>query len=419
MASKPKARTIENTYLVLTLLNTLATSFIWGINTLFLLDAGLTNAQAFLANAFFTVGQVVFEIPTGIVADIRGRRTSYLLGALTLAAATMLYLGAWTVHAPFWAWAASSILLGLGFTFFSGATEAWLVDALAFTGYKGELESVFSKAQVIGGVAMLAGSVAGGVIAQATDLGVPYILRAAFLLANFGVAFFFMRDLGFKPVKSVNLGKDVRKLFATSVDLGLRKPAVRWIMLAAPFASGVGFYVFYAMQPHLLALYGDPTAYGIAGLAAAIVAAAQIVGGISAPAVRKLFKLRTSALLAGEVISVGFLLALGWISNFWAAIGLVSLWGLTFAAIGPVRQAYLNSLIPSQQRATVLSFDSLMGSTGGVVIQPILGRVADVFNYSQSFVVGALVQAIAVPLTFLARRENARADALITKNNPT
>ncbi len=418
MPRKPKAKTIENTYLVLTLLNTLATSFIWGINTLFLLDAGLSNAEAFLANAFFTVGQVVFEIPTGIVADIKGRRTSYLLGALTLAAATLLYLGAWMVHAPFWAWAASSILLGLGFTFFSGATEAWLVDALDFTSYKGELESVFSKAQVIGGVAMLAGSVAGGVIAQATDLGVPYILRGAFLLANFGVAFFFMKDLGFKPVKSVHLGKDVRQLFLTSVDLGLSKPAVRWVMLAAPFASGVGFYVFYAMQPHLLALYGDPTAYGIAGLAVAIVAAAQIVGGISAPAVRKLFRLRTSALLAGEVISVGFLLALGWIDNFWAAIALVSLWGLTFAAMGPVRQAYLNSLIPSKQRATVLSFDSLMGSTGGVVIQPILGRVADVSNYSQSFIAGALVRAIAVPLTFLARRENVRADAL-TEQNPS
>ncbi len=418
MPRKPTPKAIENTYLVLTLLNTLATSFIWGINTLFLLDAGLTNAGAFLANAFFTVGQVVFEIPTGIVADIKGRRTSYLLGALTLAVATFLYLGAWMVRAPLWAWAASSILLGLGFTFFSGATEAWLVDALTFTGYKGELESVFSKAQVIGGIAMLAGSVAGGVIAQASNLGVPYILRGAFLLADFAVAFFFMKDLGFTPVKSVQFGKDIRQLFTTSIDLGLRKPAVRWVMLAAPFASGVGFYVFYAMQPHLLALYGSPNAYGIAGLAAAIIAAAQIVGGISAPAARKLFHLRTSALLAGEVISVGFLLALGWIDNFWAAIALVSLWGLAFAAMGPVRQAYLNSLIPSKQRATVLSFDSLMGSTGGVVIQPILGRVADVYNYSQSFIAGAFIHAIAVPLTFLARRENARADAFVSGENP-
>jgi MFS family permease len=82
-------------YLVLLLLHTLATSFIWGINTLFLLDAGLSNTQAFAANAFFTAGLVLFEIPTGVTADVRGRRFSYLLGTLTLTLSTLLYLLMW------------------------------------------------------------------------------------------------------------------------------------------------------------------------------------------------------------------------------------------------------------------------------------------------------------------------------------
>lgn len=79
------ARGIRNIYLLLLLLSTLAASLIWGINTLFLLDAGLSNAEAFAANAFFTAGLVLFEVPTGVVADTRGRRLSYLLGTLTLA----------------------------------------------------------------------------------------------------------------------------------------------------------------------------------------------------------------------------------------------------------------------------------------------------------------------------------------------
>ncbi len=79
---------IRRVYLILLLLHTLAASFIWGINTLFLLDAGLSNTEAFAANAFFTAGQVLFEVPTGVVADTRGRRMSYLLGTLTLAAST-------------------------------------------------------------------------------------------------------------------------------------------------------------------------------------------------------------------------------------------------------------------------------------------------------------------------------------------
>src|SRR3954447_12580673 len=69
----PTARAVQRTYLVLTLGNTLAASFIWGINTIFLLDAGLSNLEAFAANAFFTAGMVVFEVPTGIVADGVGR----------------------------------------------------------------------------------------------------------------------------------------------------------------------------------------------------------------------------------------------------------------------------------------------------------------------------------------------------------
>ena len=193
------------------LFNTLAASFIWGVNTLFLLDAGLSNLEAFAANASFTAGQVIFEVPTGIIADTWGRRASYLLGTLTLSVSTLLYLWAWQVHAPFLAWVVTSILLGLGFTFFSGATEAWLVDALNFTKFKGSLESVFAKGQIVGGIAMLIGSIGGGVVASITNLGVPYILRAVILGITFFIAFLFMKDLGFTPKKGGKIFSDMAK----------------------------------------------------------------------------------------------------------------------------------------------------------------------------------------------------------------
>src|ERR671910_450566 len=136
----PTPRSIQRTYLLLMLGNTLAASFIWGINTIFLLDAGLTNLEAFAANAFFTLGMVLFEVPTGIVADTLGRRTSYLLGTVTLAASTLLYVLLWQVEGPFWQWAVVSVRIGLGFTFFSGAVEAWVVNALTAAGFTGEME---------------------------------------------------------------------------------------------------------------------------------------------------------------------------------------------------------------------------------------------------------------------------------------
>ncbi len=395
---------IKRTYLALVLGNTLAASFIWGINTIFLLDAGLSNFEAFAANAFFTAGMVLFEVPTGIVADSRGRRVSFMLGSITLVVTTLLYLLLWQVAAPFYLWAIVSLLLGLGFTFFSGALEAWVVDALAYAGYKEGLESIFSKSQIVAGAAMLTGSVLGGIIAQISNLGMPYAVRAVVLLATLIVAYKFMKDIGFSPEKGKNIYQDTKKLLKASIDSGFKNPPVRYLMLAAPFSAGVGIYVFYAMQPYLLELYGDSTAYSIAGLVAAIVAGAQIAGGIAAPKIRKLFKHRTSALIFGVMATIVILILSGIVNNFWLVLVLVTLWGLIFAAITPIRQAFLNDLIPSKQRATVLSFDSLMGSSGGVVTQPALGKAADAYGYGTSYIFAAGIQLLAVPFLIKAKR---------------
>jgi MFS family permease len=408
----PTPRSIQRTYLLLLLGNTLAASLIWGINTIFLLDAGLSNLEAFAANAFFTAGMVLFEVPTGIIADTVGRRMSYLLGTITLSASTLLYVLLWHVEAPFWQWAVVSILLGLGFTFFSGAVEAWLVDALSATGYTGQLESVFARGQIVGGAAMLTGSVAGGFIAQQTNLGVPFILRGVVLIAMFAAAFRLMHDTGFTPEKGGRPLAEMRKIAAASIEYGWRVPAVKWLMVESLFAGGVGIYAFYALQPYLLELYGDPEAYQVAGLVAAIVAGAQILGGLLAARIRGLFKRRTSALIATAGLSTVTLGLIGIIENFWAVIGLIVVWGLLFAASMPIRQTYLNGLIPSRQRATILSFDSLMGSSGGVWTQPVLGRAADVWGYGTSYVIGAGISFLAVPFLALSRRQNLPADTM-------
>ncbi|MDQ3781860.1 MAG: MFS transporter [Actinomycetota bacterium] len=407
-------RQVQRTYLLLTLLSTLAASFIWGINTLFLLDAGLSNTQAFTANAFFTVGQVLFEVPTGIVADTRGRRTSFLLGALTLLVSTLLYLLMWQLEASLLGWAIASVVIGLGFTFFSGAMEAWLVDALTAADFTGDLESVFARGQAVAGVAMLTGSVAGGLIAQTSNLGVPYLVRAGLLGVTVVVAWRMMHDLGFSPERRGGPVDEVRRIFRSTIDVGWCQRPIRLMMLAAPFTMGVGIYAFYAMQPHLLELYGDETAFGVAGLAAAAIAGAQIVGGLLVPRVRHFFTRRTDVVMWSGVAGAGALVGIGLTSSFVVALVLLIIWAMGSAFALPMRQAYVNGLIPAQQRATVLSFDALMGSAGGVVAQPALGRVADVYGYGASYVVSGGVIALATPFFWLARREKAASDPIRT-----
>lgn len=402
----PTSQSIQRTYLLLTLLSTLAASLIWGINTLFLLDAGLSNAQAFAANAFFTAGQVLFEVPTGVVADVRGRRLSYALGAITLSLGTLVYVWLWQIHGPFWTWAVVSALLGLGFTFFSGATEAWLVDALHFTGFSGSIDAVLAKAQSVGGAAMLLGSVGGGLLAQVTNLGVPYLVRSGLLLVTFIVSLVLMKDLGFTASPSKTALGQIRLVLAATNRHGWQNPRVRALMLSSLFTAGVGFYLFYAMQPFLLQLYGNPTAYVVGGLATAAIAGAQIIGGLSVRFVKHLIPSRTLLLIIALSSTILTVVVLGFTHSFALALILLVIWALLDALIQPVRHGYLNEQIISEGRATVLSFDALMGSAGGVVTQPILGRVADVAGYGSSFVAGSLIQLGALPFLIAVHRQD-------------
>lgn len=167
----------------------------------------------------------------------------------------------------------------------------------------------------------------------------------------------------------------------------------------------MSFYGFYALQPYLLQLWGDSQAYALAGITAAILAGAQVVGGMLVPYFGRFFHRRTTLLFTATLLTVLLISLMGAIANFWVVIILVVLWGLVFAAVTPVRQAYINSLIPAKQRATVLSFDSLLGSSGGVVIQPVLGKSADAWGYPASYLLGGALQAIALPFAWLTRRE--------------
>ena len=118
------------------------------------------------------------------------------------------------------------------------------------------------------------------------------------------------------------------------------------------------------------------------------------------------------ALLLGGVLDVGLLALLGLTASFVVALVLLVMWALRLRRRDAAAPGLRQRPDPVEQRATVLSFDSLMGSAGGVVAQPGLGRVADVNGYAASYLVSAGVQALAIPFVVLARRENASSDPI-------
>lgn len=409
---------VQRTYITLVLLQTLAASLIWGVNTLFLLDAGLSLTEAFIANAAYTAGMMIFEIPTGVIADTFGRRLSYMLGAGTLLVTTLAYLALWYVEAGIWWWILVSALIGLGFTFFSGATEAWLVDALRATGFEGSVETVFGKGQAAGGAATLVGTIAGGFLGQ-VSLAIPYLTRSFLLLAVVVAAWLWMHDLGFVPRRGVAIKPQVAGILRNSVKHGFGNPPVRMFLLAAPFTSGVGIWAFYAFQPYILQLFGDPNATYLSGIAAAVFALAQIIGGSSVRWVRRVFATRTSVLIGQVLVASLALVGAGfaeWLDipiGFWVAIVLLTVMSLVGALASPMQQALLNDCIPSEQRATVLSFVSLTGSAGGVVTQPALGKVADVYSLGVGYIVAGVIYLLSLPFVVAVRRMHLNADKVV------
>ena len=251
---------VQRTYLVLTLFTTLAASFIWGINTLFLLDAGLDNAQAFAANAFFTVGQVLFEIPTGVVADTRGRRFSFLLGTATLLLATLLYLVMWEVRAGLVGWAHLVDPARPRFHVLLGRHRG-----VARRRARGDRASAARSRRSSRGPDRHRRRDAHRVRRSAASSpsrrtwACPYVLRAGLLGVTFVDRLRVHARHRVHAEPGASVGRRGQRRARGSIDGGLRNPPVRWLMLSAPFTAGVGIFAFYALQPYLLQLYGDPT----------------------------------------------------------------------------------------------------------------------------------------------------------------
>ena len=408
----PETRRILYGYFTLAGLYTLSAALIWGVNTLFLLGAGLSFLEVFIANAAFSAGMVLFEIPTGVVADTLGRRVSFLLSVSVLGVTTLLYVGLAQIEAGVVAFSVVSVFMGLGFTFYSGAMEAWLVDALNATGYRGLLDRVFARGQQITGAAMLAGTVGGGLLGQ-IDLSIPYLVRSGLLAAVFVVAYLVMHDVGFTP-RRVTVGElptEVARNARAGVEFGWRQRSLRLLMLAGVAQSVFLAWGFYASQPYLLELLASDAVW-IAGFVAAGVALATMAGNQVVRVASRYCGRRTTLLLAAAAVETCAAVGMGLTSSFWVALAALLLAMAATGVTGPVRSAYLHQVVPSEQRATVVSFDSMLSSVGGIGGQVGLGVLGEARSVASAFVVGGLATAGALPLLGRLRRLGGPADVI-------
>jgi MFS family permease len=423
------ARRVVTAYVTTNALFTLSTSLIWSINTLFLLSAGLSLPMVFVVNATYTAAQMVCEVPTGVIADTLGRKVSFLLSVATLMVSTVIYVLSAQLHWGVPGFILGSVIIGLGYTFQTGAVDAWMVDALAETGHEGsreqELSRVFALSGGVSGAVLVVGPLLGGLLGQ-VSLYLPYYLRAGALAITFVAVLVMMREVGFTPRRLTvrTFGAETRAIASAGVEFGWRSRVVRPLMWVS-LVQGLFFaYGFYSLSPYLLELIGRNYIW-LTGAVFSAFSLASILGNFSirwglmkrqdgsprsAPAA-----LAVMGLVLAVII--GLIGVVGIVAPRMMGVGLgpflivASLWvcvGYIFGVAGPVGSAYINQYIPSAQRATVLSLSSLFGDAGGVVGQPVFGYAAQGFGIAPTWVVSGFIMLAVVPLYRLSGRAAAK-----------
>jgi DHA3 family tetracycline resistance protein-like MFS transporter len=372
---------------------------------------GLTPFQLVIMGTAMEVALLLFEIPTGAVADLYSRRRSVLIGT-TIIAVSLLLQGGWPY---FWPTLAGQMIWGLGYTFISGAAQAWITDEIG----EDHVQPVFTRATQVVLACSVAGTVVAGLIGQ-IDLRLPMLVAGAgfVLLALALVAV--MPEHGFRPVPKAeretwaHLGTTVR----AGLNLARRRGVVRsmlWVSLLVGLSSEAVDRLWTA---HVLEQFTLPSLFGLTGAAAwfSVFALVGTLVSLLASLVanrlagRRLNAQRPAVLLAGLVVlQVAGILGFAVLGSLWPA--LVATWVRDAARVvsEPVQAAWLNREVESGVRATTLSIVSQANALGEAAGGPPMGAVAGRFGIAAGLLGCGVILAPAAGL-FLGLRSHTRAE---------
>jgi MFS family permease len=208
-----------------------------------------------------------------------------------------------------------------------------------------------------------------------------------------------MHDIGFTPrtMRLKGITGEMKKVAQAGISYGWRAPAVRLLVMDSFVSWGFFAWAWYAWQPYFLELYGDDAIW-LSGLVAALFGLAGIggnalVGKLALPGRR-----RTTILLGAAAVTTGTMVATGAIRSFWITVPVFLLGAVAMGVLQPVRQTYLHLSIPTSERATLVSFDALVGSLGSVGGQTGLGYLSQERSIPAGFVIGGLATALVLPI---------------------
>jgi MFS family permease len=367
---------------------------------LFLLGRGLDLLQINLVLATYLIAAFVFEVPTGAIADLAGRRLSFLLSCGLRAGAFVLYAFA---H-DFGACLVAEFIDAIGTTLASGALDAWAIDGMRAEGNTRASDRFFARAQMLARTLMIAGGLAGGYLAQRRMELTWFAGATVFTLTALSAAIL-MRDAPRAASRPRTRWGDMHRSVGRTVYEALttvREHPVLLLLCLVTLTASFGIMPIHMLwQPRVQALTGEGVWF--MGWVWAFLNIASIIGSALLPRLLG-YVSRATLLAAASLWRGGMLVVAGIASGVYPALAGLMLQEMGFGLSEPVLQAWMNEHIEADRRATVLSVRAMSFTLGGGMGLVCIGLIARDFGAQAAWLASALVVgATAIGFVILAR----------------
>ncbi len=342
---------------------------------LFYQDNGLSMQEIFWLKSIYSIAIVVMEIPSGYLADVWGRKSTLLLGAILGATGFAMY----SFSFGFWAFAAAEIVLGLGHSFVSGADSALLYDTLKaqerekeYIKQEGWITSSGNFAEAIAGVT-------GGLLAT-LSLRMPFYVQ--FAVASIAIpAAFLLND---PQIHTEKASKTFKAILKTIRQTFLHRE-LRSAILVSSFTGTASLTFAWFVQPYFKVAGLPLSLYGILWT---LLNLSVGVSSMLSYKVESRLGQRNSLLLIIFGLTIGYLLAAWKISL--AGIAILFAFYLFRGIAHPILKDYINRYTQSEVRATILSLRNFVIRINFAVIGPLLGYLTDRFNLGTALLTAGL-----------------------------
>ncbi len=365
--------------------------------------AELTPLQLVLVGTTVELSVFLFEVPTGVVADVISRRRSIIIGYLIMGVG-FLVEGLFPIFLPI---LLAQVLWGLGYTFTSGATEAWISDEIG----EERANQLFLRATRIGLMASLLGTGA-AVLIGSQNVALPILAGAGGVILIGFTLMFIMPETGFKPSprEDRNSWRQMGHVFKQGLAAVRVRPRLMTILAVGLFYGlySEGFdrlWVKHFLDTFELPILLGSTEVGFFGIMRAFGTVLTIIAvrfvekrlDTSQPRVIGRIMLMVTALISACII--GFAVS----PAFGLTIGLFLMIYVLRRVAMPLYTAWVNQKLDSGTRATVISMSGQVDAIGQIAGGPGVGLVANLVSVVAAITTSGLLLS---PALFLIGRAN-------------